>query len=117
VDGELAAATPPADQTAPSTDRDVASGALQESQPQEAGLFTGKLVLDETGGLAGVDAFMDQLDLIGAALSGSSAGSTLQWWLLGAVAAGSVCEIAHRHLKAPHLAFGPASDPMFSWGP
>jgi len=93
-------------------------GTREESQPQEAGMLSGGLALDGLAVQAGVQAFLDQLDHLGAALSSSPAGSGLYWWILTAAAAGSGCEVARRHLKSsPRLAFGPAGEPLFSWGP
>jgi len=93
-------------------------GAREETQPQDAGMLRGGLALDGAGVQAGVQAFLDQLDHLGATLSASPAASSLHWWLLTAVAAGSACAVARRHLKpSPRLAFGPAGEPLFSWGP
>jgi hypothetical protein len=114
----LAEAKTAADGTPANRDGPTGNATRQASQPQEAGLLTGGLALDAAALPSGVQAFLDQLDHLGASLSASPAAATLYWWLLTAAAAGTGCEVARRHLKtSPRLGFGPAGDPLFSWRP
>jgi hypothetical protein len=92
-------------------------GPRAEGQPQEAGLVDGGLALDMRAVQAGVQAFLDRLDVLGSALSSAPGGASLYWWLLTVGAACAACEVARRQLKpSRRLGFG-LGDSLLSWDP